>query len=605
MSSVSTKSDNRAENRAKTGLAARICGVFTLCLTLLIATGAVSTEARAADQCVGIYHGEHSSNAAAQGPVNAIFLANLLGHWPQFEVRVAPVESYSAGDAENCAATFYIGTDPDADVPDAFLWDFFAAETQIAWIGFGTEKLDQTKFERAFGYQAVGELGIDEAGSEQAGFYQYITYKGQIFQKDTFTYEGEQHGAFRAVEFARSDTSTTVPTGVVLAELIHNETFETQPYMLRSANKFVVGDVPFTYMHEGGRYFAFADLLFDILKTKPLRDRKLAFVRLEDIHGKYDRDTLDAAIGALRSEQVPVSIAHIPLLMDPHDALGHGPVVQPLAAAGIDSFRDLVKDISQDPRNAVIWHGVTHQHGNEKNPHSGASGDDYEFWDMVNERPIQGETVESIASRLALGLEVFDAYGIAPRYWVSPHYRVSAMTNRAIGASLPWVVGRVTYFTSSVDRSFSLPAVSAQTGERMPSVSKDTLATIQQIPSGDLDTASLQGNGQLFPFEIYRDIYGQRIIPETLGYVSTTNPQAVGYERNAADMLVDADRNSVIRDYWASFFFHPYLLGVTRGDEYYIDATLLRQIVVGLKQLGYEFVGLPEFEQTLRTRSLN
>ena len=426
-----------------------------------------------------------------------------------------------------------------------------------------------------------------------------------MFEKDAFTYEGERHGAFRAVEFAASENSPTVPAGIVLAELIHNQTFETRPYMLRSANRFVVADIPFTYMHEGGRYFAFADLLFDILKTKPLRDRKLAFVRLEDIHGKYDRNTLDAAIGALQAEQVPVSIAHIPLLMDPHNALGHGPITDPLPAASIDSFRDLVQGLARDPRNAVIWHGVTHQHGTVKNPHSGASGDDYEFWDMNNKRPIEGESVESIVRRLSLGVEVFETYGVAPRYWVSPHYRVSAMTNRVIGRSLPWVVGRVTYFASSVDRSFRLPAVSAETGERMPSVSKDALNAIAQDPPKDLDPASLQGNGQLFPFEIYRDIYGQRIIPETLGYVSTLNPHVTGYERNAADILADADRNSVIRDYWASFFFHPYLLGVTRGDEHHADATLLRQIVIGLKQLGYEFVGLPEFEQMLRNRALN
>lgn len=601
MCSVSIERQNRDKRPSKRRVTAALAGIFTFACAVLT----ISADARAADQCVNIYHDESSQEDAAQGPVNAIFLANLLGHWPQFEVRVTPIEEYGAGDAAGCAATFYIGTDPGADVPEAFLWDFFASETQMAWVGFGSEKLDQTKFERAFGYQAVGELGIAGPNAENPGFYEYVTYKGQVFQKDSFTHEGRQHGAFRAVEFALSETATTAPTGVVVAELIHNETFETQPYMLRSANKFVVADVPFTYMHEGGRYFAFADLLFDVLKTKPLRDRKLAFVRLEDIHGKYDRETLDAAIGALRSEQVPVSIAHIPLLMDPHNALGNGPVTEPLPAAGIDSFRNLIRDISQDPRNAVIWHGVTHQHEAIKNPHSGASGDDYEFWDMTKERPIDGESIESIVTRLQLGLDVFDAYDIAPRYWVSPHYRVSAMTNRVIGASLPWVVGRVTYFTSSVGQSFSLPAVSAHTGERMPSVSKDTLAAVLQEPPKDLDTASLRGNGQLFPFEIYRDIYGQRVIPETLGYVSTTNPQAVGYERNAADMLADADRNSVIRDYWASFFFHPYLLGVTRGEDYYVDATLLRQIVVGLKQLGYEFVGLPEFERSVRNRSLN
>ena len=76
-----------------------------LVLFLLLLTGfaSPSTPAHAADKCVNVYHDERSETAEAHGPVNAIFLANLLGHWPQFEVRVAPIEGYQAGNAENCA----------------------------------------------------------------------------------------------------------------------------------------------------------------------------------------------------------------------------------------------------------------------------------------------------------------------------------------------------------------------------------------------------------------------------------------------------------------------------------------------------------------------
>jgi hypothetical protein len=46
-----------------------------------------------------------------------------------------------------------------------------------------------------------------------------------------------------------------------------------------------------------------------------------------------------------------------------------------------------------------------------------------------------------------------------------------------------------------------------------------------------------------------------------------------------ADIIADAQRNLVVRDAWASFFFHTY-----------DNVSYLQQTVLGLKSLGYTFV---------------
>ena len=49
--------------------------------------------------------------------------------------------------------------------------------------------------------------------------------------------------------------------------------------------------------------------------------------------------------------------------------------------------------------------------------------------------------------------------------------------------------------------------------------------------------------------------------------------------RLPADIIADAQRNLVVRDGWASFFYHTY-----------DSISYLQQTVTGLKSLGYTFV---------------
>jgi uncharacterized protein YdaL len=549
--------------------------------------------------CVNILHDEIDEQDRQKGPINAIMLANLLGHWPHYEIRVRPIQTYQPSDLETCKATIYLSTTGEAEVPQAFLSDYFDTQKAVAWVGFGPGRLDARRLELTFQHRVSGHVTIEDRGSKEARFYQYVAYKGSLFRKDVITSNGQHEGAFEAVRFIPVSAEARA---VVVADLIHNGTYDSTPYVLRAGNKFLIGDIPFAYMHESDRYFAFADLLFDILGEQPRRSTHFAFARTEDIHGLYDRGLLRAAFSAMRTEGVPISIAHIPLFMDPFNAFGQGKIETPRPAHDEPAFRALIAELAKDPRNAIVWHGTTHQFGLAKNPHTGTSGDDYEFWDMVAQRPVAGDGVAFTLDRLADGLRVFEQYKIPPRYWVTPHYHSSAVNNRVFGAVFPWTVGRVTYFPSSFKPAFTLKAVDAGIGAGLPSVDQSLLSDLKKRDWGNLDERSQGELTQMFPFEIYRDVYGQRVIPETLGYLSFATTDQTAFVRTPEDMLADARRNLVVRDYWASFFFHPYIfaprdeggVGRHRGD------TLeLRTLLIGMKLLGYQFVALSEFEATL------
>jgi uncharacterized protein YdaL len=84
--------------------------------------------------------------------------------------------------------------------------------------------------------------------------------------------------------------------------------------------------------------------------------------------------------------------------------------------------------------------------------------------------------------------------------------------------------------------------------------------------------------GQFFPYTV-RDVYGSVVVPENIGNVE---PEAYNTHpvRLPADLVASAERNLVVRDGVASFFYHPYL-----GTD------LLKQLVPGIIKAGYTFVG--------------
>ena len=75
-----------------------------------------------------------------------------------------------------------------------------------------------------------------------------------------------------------------------------------------------------------------------------------------------------------------------------------------------------------------------------------------------------------------------------------------------------------------------------------------------------------------------KDVYGIKVLADTPGRHRAT---ALLFfpARLPAQIIADAQRNLVVRDGWASFFYHTY-----------DSISYLEQTVTGLKNLGYTFV---------------
>jgi hypothetical protein len=76
-----------------------------------------------------------------------------------------------------------------------------------------------------------------------------------------------------------------------------------------------------------------------------------------------------------------------------------------------------------------------------------------------------------------------------------------------------------------------------------------------------------------------RDVYGTRVLPENLGNIRPAQFH-MSPPRLPADIVNAAEKNLVVRDGVAGFYFHCVY-----------DLQYLRDTIDGLRALGYAFVG--------------
>jgi len=564
-----------------------------------------------ASPCVNIYFDRVTPDDWI-GKTYSMFLQNLLGHFPRYQQIVSPIQKYQAGDIEKCAASFYIGSSFYSDIPTAFLRDYVATKRNVAWLGYGIWNL-QSDFEKLFGYRYDHLTKLDSDLKDQQGhptFFQDILYKGEVFKKfgDWSRTDATQFLApFEQSYLVRGDGATGLGTEL-LAQARHSHTGEIIPYILRAANHFYVADTPFSYLHESDRYLVFADLLFDVLNEKPRHATKYAFVRVEDVHAMTPLSYNYAIVNLLRGENIPINISLIPIFTDPLFRVVNRPLEQFLPMNHKPEFMSFIRE-QQKQGATFIWHGVTHQYRAQKNPYNGASAADFEFWDATKNGPVDEDSVDYVLDKLNDGWYTLQQSGITPRMWLTPHYQASPLDYLIFASSFSWNVGRVIYFNHSVS------------GLKC-SVAEERLWFSTNDPDGDrlrrdafhglsvhLENNPSRGrvNGQFFPYEIYGDVYGQRLIPEDLGNSQPYVSEFVGRSRTAQDIVDTAKRNLVLRDTWASLFYHPFLLSPFEEDGRGMfpgDPAELKFIVENIKALGYQFINIDQFidEQTLSKR---
>lgn len=537
-------------------------------MTPLLAFALLSTAARAAPapKCVQIYYDAvpAAKTPYRYGRTHALMLQNLLGHFPHIQQRVIPIERYEKGQLERCAASFYLGTYFDNAVPPDFLSDFAASSKTVVWAGYNIWKLPPAELARLWSARFT-KLSVLDAGDKDAlgrpTFYRLFDYKGQVFEKYG-EYDPQVPERFNAAhEIALLETLEPAAEKSVVAWARHNGKVPGRvPYALAREKRWYIADSPFSFISEEDRYLIFADLLFDILEEAPRRgpqQAKPALFRLEDVHPQIEPWQLYGMVDLLAASGTPFGVSVIPMWVDP---LGAYRLSRRWRIIADDAAYSDFLGYAAQRGASFIMHGLTHQRGYARNPFTGVSGEDFEFWDRVKNRPVAGETDRDIKRRLDDARALLDAAGAKASAWLTPHYQASPRAYRVFAKEYDWNIGRAIYFPG-------------KPGE--------------DPPEGVLPA------GQFYPYEIYGDIYGQRMIPENLGNVQPYMNDQVIKTVTVDDMIRIMRRNAVLRDAWASFFVHPSMLDLTsKGAEAAPEVT---RLIRAAKEHGYEFVTLSKW----------
>jgi uncharacterized protein YdaL len=464
------------------------------------------------------------------GELYAQQTANLVSRFGTW--KAVPVVTYVSGMLNGYSAVIYIGSTYDEPLPLAFLADVRATTLPVVWIYDNIWQLtaEYTNF--------AGTTGWTWSGFDFSQFTG-VQYKGTMLDRDQLN-----GGGIMGTTISNSVKAKSLAT-------VQKATGGSIPWAIQSGQFFYIGEVPFSYVGSNDRYLAFADLLYTVL-APGTATRHRALVRIEDVGPDADPAELQAVADALFARGVPFSVAVYPAYRDPNGVYN----------GGIATSYDLVDtpdvvaalQYMQSKGGTLLMHGYTHQFSNLLNPYSGTSADDFEFYishidsgnnNVVYDGPVPGDSQAAALSRLQAGMSAFTLAGLkVPTIFEPPHYAASVPDYQAI----------LTLFSRRYDRGLYFGGV---------------------LNGGTINYAHL--NGQFFPYPV-KDIYGFNVIPENLGNVEPTafnnHPP-----RLPADILTTAQKNLVIRDGFASFFYHPYL-----------GTAMLTQIVDGLKTQGWTFV---------------
>jgi uncharacterized protein YdaL len=466
------------------------------------------------------------------GEVYATQAANLSSHFGSW--AALPVASYKAGDMSAYTAVIYVGSTYDEPLPVAFLDDVTAATKPVTWI-----------------YDNIWQLTARDPNFVASHGYTYkqfdtsavstVTYKGKALTRDSV------HNQSGIMDLAVTDAAKST----VLAEAVRPDG-TTFPWAVKSGNLTYIGEIPFAYVTHDDRYLAFADMLFDVLgNTGITKEQHRALARIEDVGPDSDPTELRAVTDYLSAQKVPFTVAVYPRYRDPKGALNGGKAEdytllnKPLVVSALKYM--------QSKGGTLLMHGYTHQFGNVANPYDGVSANDFEFYmahidatnNVIYDGPVPGDSASFVSGRVFSAKMIFALAGLQqPSIFEFPHYAASAVDYATIN----------TQFGKRYDRELFFPGA-------LSGAKPDYTRAV----------------GQFFPYTV-RDVYGSVIVPENIGNIE---PEAFNNHpaRLPSDLIASADRNLVIRDGVASFFYHPYL-----------GTTYLNDVVTGLKAKGYTFV---------------
>ncbi|WP_175746675.1 DUF2334 domain-containing protein [Burkholderia pyrrocinia] len=494
------------------------------------------------------------------GLMYSIMLRNLLGHF-NATVDLVPIQNYTSGMVTNHDVTFYIGDYYNNPIPTAFMSDVMTTTKTVVWFKYNLWQLAWNTaytFNQTFGFSFLGIAGLNappSSSNPNPGFYDTVTYKNLPMVK-YYAYNAST-GAISADPEVGLTQIVDATKAQALVTIKNSKSGATTPYVVRSGKFWYFADMPFSYIGPTDRYLVICDILHDILQTNaPVNHR--ALVRLEDLDAYTTTSSMRKLSDFLYLKRIPFTMATIPVYTDPNGYYTGG-VPQTIHLAQATGLKSSL-NYAVARGGSIVVHGLTHQYDSTPNLLTAVSGSDYEFWYAVQNRPVDEDSVQWAAGRMAEGILEFTTNGYKVVGWAAPQYQMSPMAAAATALTFPTTFQRAVYYTAT----------------------KPQLGT--GAPNQDFSA------GQFFPYIINADYYGQRIIPENLGsmqYNICNIDQYSCITYTWQQLLTNAQYGLAVRDGFASFFFHPYWLEPDLGLPAYQD---FQSLVNSITNLGYKWV---------------
>ncbi|MGA9119336.1 MAG: polysaccharide deacetylase family protein [Bacteroidota bacterium] len=315
------------------------------------------------------------------------------------------------------------------------------------------------------------------------------------------------------------------------ATVYSSSTRKEHPYIVNTGLLTYIADSPFAYADEATEYLLFADMLHDILGELHEESHQ-ALIRIEDVTPMEDPNKLRDIADILASRNIPFLVGVVPFYVNPAEGI----------RISLSDKPDLVDALKYMVQNGatIVMHGVTHQY-------RGVTAVDYEFWDESTNGVIKGETVKGIEQKLDLGIQEFMKNGLYPLIWETPHYTASFKLYETVAR----------YFSTAMEQRLSME---------------------------DFDFS------QFFPYVIHKDLFGQVIYPENLGYVPL-DPDKNKTQAYVQHLIDEARDNLAVRDGFASCFFHAF-----------VDHDFLKELVDSIQAMGYTYIDLREKTNWVKTK---
>ncbi len=542
------------------------------------------------------------------GRIHSMMLHTLMGAFKRWEVERYPITEWSEGRMERCDVVFYLATHFSQKIPSGFMQEAleFSRTKKLVWMNYRFAEFASLarQMERALPFDVPFVMGAESIPSPQnqdPGFFRFFDYKGETFEK--LAQWNPSTNAFAAnpelgwIQLNR-------PSEVKIHSMARHSKDKTRetPYVVSTKTKeggeiWYVADSPFSFTHYEDRYYIFSDLLWDIVEETPSYGPK-AMVRIEDVHPYQDLASLRWAVDYLRDSDTPVAFALIPFFADKFGIQNPTlkPIFQPINK--VPQFMGVL-NYSIKRNVDIVLHGVAHTVGKLVSGYDGISGSDYEFWLYPENTPLPFDSVDWVMNRFDMAESLLKEMRIKTHVFEAPHYAASVLDYHIFAKTFEWNWHRSIYFPFTLKGDSAIPSEMRFGGCSDTDCREERRGYLRNIK---VDADYKDFGGQIIPYVVYKDVYGQSLIPETLGMIDFAfySPTTWRPVSNPEDVLRRARKLKVVRGAIASFFWHPQLL--EPRSRYYREnpgswdrmggKKSLTRVVEGLKDLGYEFVSI-------------